>query len=210
MSGVDPETVLKGLMGQINHIWATIFLAAGQDYPAPTWQMVHKDMSTPCGPSHPKAVPFYCDTDLRIYLGMGFFDNVAAQLPDPVTARFVLGTILSHEIGHHVQCLNGTEARLHAERAAREAKGDHKGALMDSIELELQADAYSGIWAHHAVAEMSDEAASTALAATNALAHAFDHDAEHVATHGTGDQRMAWFDKGLRRGDPADCALPNQ
>jgi predicted metalloprotease len=207
LSALPPDEIMEALMGQINHVWRVNFQAEGKDYPTPSWEIVHKDAATPCGTCKASGTPFYCEKDSRVYLGIGFFEQIADQVKDAETARFVLGTVLAHEIGHYIQFLNGTGERLEAERAAREARGDHKGALQDSVELELQADAYSGVWAHHAVADMSDEATKSAILATFELAHAFDHDAEHVSTHGTGDQRMAWFQKGLDSGKPADCAL---
>lgn len=208
MSASGPEQILEGLVKEIGDVWTRIYASEDKVFKRPDFKVVTSDTPTPCGTCVAGGAPFYCEKDHVIYLGEGFLEAITEQAPDPGTARFVVGTVLAHEIGHYVQFLNGTGERLAAERAKREAKGDHAGAMKASIELELQADSYSGIWAHTAISGMTEQAKQTALAATSYLAHAFDHDAEHVETHGTGDQRMAWFDKGLAHGDPKDCALP--
>ena len=200
----DHNATLDALMTQINAVWEKLFPLDGKAYVKASWILHDTQVSTPCGDAPADAAPFYCPKDSKIYAGTGFFDQIAAQIPDPETAKFVLGSVLAHETGHHVQFVLGTGEANEAKRKALQADGKVDAALELSRHLELQADFYSGIWAHTALKAMSDTQIKAAYTVTDKLAHAFDQNTQHVQSHGTGDERMHWFDKGAIKGRVAD------
>lgn len=196
------EDAAAKAMDEINALWSA---QLGGVYKPALWTTYDAELETPCGASSPANPPFYCPVDAKIYLGFEFFNTIATQIPDAALAEFVMTSVVAHEIGHHIQYLRGFGGPLETAQDALAAKGKQDSALFLSRRIELQADCFSGIWAHHRFAEMTPAEITVAHSATNQLAHAFDDDAEHVASHGNGDQRIQWFDAGSAHGAPGDC-----
>lgn len=190
------------VMASVNGVWDKLMWVGYEDA---QWTAFEAPLTTPCGTAQPSNVPFYCPEDKRIYLGLGFFSQVAAQIPDQDVALFVMSTVVAHEVGHHVQYLIGRGDGIDAARTALETDGKSKPSLFLSQRFELQADCYSGIWAHTAFQSMTPVQIKKAHEFTSILAHSFDNDPNHVATHGDGDQRMHWFDTGSKGGAPTSC-----
>lgn len=196
------EKAAAAVMGEVNTLWSDLL---GGIYRDALWTTFTTKTQTPCGEAHPERPPFYCPVDARIYLGFGFFDAVAQQIPNEQLAQFVMSAVVAHEIGHHVQFLEGVGRPLDSARDALESAGKTPASQFLSQRFELQADCYSGIWAHWKFQDMTPAEVKAAHAATAQLAHLFDEDTEHVATHGNGDQRMHWFDAGSAVGQPGAC-----
>lgn len=161
---------------------------------------------TGCGVGQSAMGPFYCPLDQRIYIDLGFYDDLRTRFGAP--GDFAQAYVLTHELGHHVQHLLGTDARV---RRAQESNPDQAKAL--SVRLELQADCYAGIWAHQTQQEQILEQGDIEEG-LNAAASVGDdriqrettgHVNSDSFTHGSSAQRATWFKRGFSSGNPRDC-----
>jgi len=150
--------------------------------------------------------PFYCPGDQKVYIDLGFYDDLKKRFGAP--GDFAQAYVIAHEIGHHVQNLLGIERRA---REAQQQNPSQQNAL--SVRLELQADCLAGIWAHDAQAGGYLEAGD-AEEALNAAASIGDDRIQKSAgarvspesfTHGSSEQRVSWFRRGLQSGDINQC-----
>jgi hypothetical protein len=161
---------------------------------------------TGCGIGQTGMGPFYCPLDQKIYIDLSFYDDLRTRFGAP--GEFAEAYVLTHELGHHVQHLLGTDAKV---RDAQRA--DPSTANRLSVALELQADCYSGIWAHYTKSEqiLQPGDIEQGLAAAAAVgddrlqrAETGQVDADSF-THGSSAQRASWFRRGFDSGDPKDC-----
>lgn len=161
---------------------------------------------TGCGVGQSAMGPFYCPLDQRIYIDLGFYDDLRTRFGAP--GDFAQAYVLTHELGHHVQHLLGTDERV---RRAQESNPDLAKAL--SVRLELQADCYAGIWAHQTQREQILEQGDIEEG-LNAAASVGDdriqrettgHVNSDSFTHGSSAQRATWFKRGFGSGNPRDC-----
>ncbi|MDP2340646.1 MAG: neutral zinc metallopeptidase [Deltaproteobacteria bacterium] len=173
-------------------------------YREPKLVLFRESVDSACGFATAAVGPFYCPLDEKAYLDLTFFDDLARRFGAP--GDFAAAYVIAHEIGHHVQKLDGTGARVHASR-------DNQGATSQAVRLELQADCYAGVWAFDAnkrgLLEVGD--VDEALKA----AHQIGDDTLQKRgrgrvtpdsfTHGTAVQRSRWFKTGLASGDPRRC-----
>jgi predicted metalloprotease len=163
-----------------------------------------------CGLAQSATGPFYCPTDHKVYLDLGFFNELSRRFGAP--GDFAEAYVIAHEFGHHVQNLLGTAARVQQD--------PRPGAGSASVALELQADCYAGVWGHEASrsgrfqaghVELEPGDAEEALRAAGAIGDdrlqrmASGRVAPERFTHGTSAQRMEWFRRGLSSGDPRQC-----
>jgi predicted metalloprotease len=153
--------------------------------------------------------PFYCPEDQKVYVDLGFFDDLANEYG--ASGDFAQAYVLAHEVGHHIQNLEGTLDKV--ERAKQRVFGEGKKNQLQ-VALELQADCYAGVWANHAhrqfdILEEGDlEEALTAAAAIGddrLQKQARGFAIPHTFTHGSSKQRAEWFARGVRNGDLNDC-----
>ena len=162
-----------------------------------------------CGFAQAATGPFYCPADQKVYLDLGFFDELDRRFGAP--GDFAQSYVIAHEFGHHVQHLLGTDQRVGGSRA---------GANSASVALELQADCYAGIWGHEASKDGRFEAGHVELdpgdaeEALRAAASIGDDRLQRMSsgrvapdmfTHGTSAQRTQWFARGMQTGDPRQC-----
>jgi hypothetical protein len=199
---------ISAVLGETEDTWGAIFQASGGTYVPPKLVLYRDAMPSACGAANAAAGPFYCPLDHKVYLDLGFFDQLAAQFQAP--GQFAQAYVLAHEVGHHVQNLLGIADKV---RAAQERSSDADANQL-SVRLELQADCFAGVWAHHAdqtkhILEQGDvESALRAAAAVGddtIQKRAQGYVVPESFTHGTAEERTAWFKRGLARGSLQDC-----
>jgi len=159
-----------------------------------------------CGAAESATGPFYCPEDEKVYIDLGFYDELKQRFGAP--GEFAQAYVLAHEVGHHVQKLVGIEAKV---RQLQEQNPRRQNAL--SVRVELQADCLAGVWAHstqeRGLLESGD--VESALGAAAAVGDdrlqkmATGHVSPETFTHGSSQQRMSWFRKGLGNGSIAAC-----
>lgn len=197
------------VLGSTEDTWGKIFQNSGHEYPAPKLVLFSGQTPTACGTGQSAMGPFYCPGDQKVYIDLGFYNEMKQRFHAP--GDFAQAYVIAHEVGHHIQNLMGTSDKVQQARqmARSEAEGNQY-----SVRLELQADCYAGVWAHHAdgtnrILEAGDvEEAMTAAAAIGD--DALQRQAQGYAvpdsfTHGTSAQRMRWFNQGLTSGDLRKC-----
>lgn len=161
---------------------------------------------TGCGTGQTAMGPFYCPRDERVYVDLAFYDELKDRFGAP--GDFAQAYVIAHELGHHVQKLLGTDAKV---RAAQQANPDQANAL--SVALELQADCYAGVWGYHMQKEQVldpgdvDEGlnAAAAVGDDRIQRQTTGHVNTDTFTHGSASQRSSWFRRGLESGDPNQC-----
>ena len=188
--------------------WEAIFAKSGQQFKAPGLQFFSRNGQSGCGAAQSAMGPFYCPLDQRVYIDLGFYDELAKRFGAP--GDFAQAYVLTHEIGHHVQHLLGTDARV---RQLQESRPQTANQL--SVRLELQADCYAGVWAANAAEQglitFDDTDVTEGLSAAAAVGD--DRIQERSAgrvdpeswTHGSAEARQRWFLQGYQTGDLNKC-----
>jgi len=159
-----------------------------------------------CGAAESATGPFYCPEDEKVYIDLGFYDELKQRFGAP--GEFAQAYVLAHEVGHHVQKLVGIEAKV---RQLQEQNPRQQNAL--SVRMELQADCLAGVWAHSTQERglLGSGNVESALGAAAAVGDdrlqkmATGHVSPESFTHGSSAQRMNWFRKGLDNGSIAAC-----
>jgi predicted metalloprotease len=188
--------------------WSEIFRASGASYAQPTLVLFSGQTPTACGTGQAASGPFYCPGDQNIYIDLRFYQLMRQRFK--VSGEFAQAYVIAHEVGHHVQNVMGIMGKV--DQVRRRAPEAQANAL--SVRLELQADCFAGIWAHHANRARSILEAGDIEAALNA-ASAIGDDAlqrqaqGHVVpdsfTHGSSAQRVRWFKRGIENGKVSTC-----
>jgi uncharacterized protein len=188
--------------------WGALFRQEGQAYQPPRLVLFENAVGTACGTGQSATGPFYCPGDQKVYLDLSFFQLMQERFR--VSGEFAQAYVIAHEVGHHVQKLMGISDQVHnAQQRASQKAGN---AL--SVKLELQADCFAGLWAHHAnrsrqILEQGDvEAALKAATAIGDDALQRQSQGQVVPdsfTHGSSEQRVRWFRTGLEGGTIAQC-----
>lgn len=187
-------------------MWARLLPASGTAWRDARLVLFRDAVSSACGMAQSATGPFYCPGDERVYIDLGFYDELSQRFGAP--GDFAEAYVLAHEVGHHVQHVLGTNAAV-AEASSR--RPDQANAL--SVRLELQADCYAGIWAAKAARDGRLEAGDldeglTAAAAVgdDRLQRASGGQVQPESfTHGSSEQRMTWFRRGFDGGDLKSC-----
>ncbi|HEY3506543.1 MAG TPA: neutral zinc metallopeptidase [Actinocatenispora sp.] len=208
----DPTTDAsrRALLTDVFHdaqgMWRQIFANSNIDYRDAKLTFFTDGVDTGCGPASSDTGPFYCPADHGVYLDNSFFTMLQQKFG--VQGGLPPAYVVGHEMGHHVQNLLGTLARVHA---AQQAHPSQTNAL--SVRQELQADCYAGVWIHATYARdlVSDADLDDALHAATVIADDFR---QHVTsgevrpdewTHGSAAQRREWLTTGFTTGDPDKC-----
>ncbi|HKX93097.1 MAG TPA: neutral zinc metallopeptidase [Methylibium sp.] len=188
--------------------WGEIFRAGQARYEPPRLVLFRGATPTACGSGDSAMGPFYCPGDSKVYIDLEFFDTLKAQLGAP--GDFAQAYVVAHEVGHHVQNLLGLSAKV---QQARQRVGEAEGNAL-SVKLELQADCFAGLWAHHSQQAKGWLEQGDLEEALNAAAQIGDDTLQRKSrgtvvpesfTHGTSAQRMQWFRRGYEGGRVADC-----
>jgi predicted metalloprotease len=199
---------IAAVLGETEDAWSAIFQARGLTYVPPKLVLYRDAMPTACGSGSAAAGPFYCPIDRKIYLDLGFFQQLGDEFQAP--GQFAQAYVLAHEVGHHVQNLLGIADKV---RAAQERASERQANQL-SVMLELQADCFAGVWAKNAdqtrhILEAGDiESALRAAAAVGddtLQRRAQGYVVPESFTHGTAAQRVYWFKRGLAGGSIESC-----
>ena len=197
---------LSAVLDDAQATWARIFSQSGQQY-QDAKLIVFKDATqSGCGVGQSATGPFYCPLDQQVYLDLGFFQELSARFGAP--GDFAQAYVLAHEIGHHVQHLQGIDEQV---RAAQQRSPDDANEL--SVRLELQADCYAGVWGAQTSGRVTLEAGD-AEEGLNAAAAIGDDRLQRMGggmvspesfTHGSSAQRVDWLRRGLQSGRVENC-----
>ncbi len=201
----ERAAMVSVVLADTEDVWKQVFeTQVGARYVEPKLVMFRDKVQSACGFQSAATGPFYCPLDSQVYIDLGFFDEMKQKLGAP--GDFAQAYVVAHEVGHHVQNLLGTSDEVNRLRArASKEQGNEL-----SVRLELQADFYAGVWAHHAqqnwqILEEGDieEAlqAATAIGDDRLQKQARGFVVPESFTHGTSQQRVRWFIKGLKSGD---------
>jgi len=190
----------------VQNTWTSIFSQEGRIYRHATLVLYRGATYSGCGTAQSATGPFYCPQDQKVYIDLDFWDDLRRF--GGSTADFAQAYVIAHELGHHVQYLLGTEAQV---RRLSEQQPSQRNHL--SVETELQADCYAGVWAHSAqqrgVMQPGDADAALSAAAAVGDDHLQKMSGRSVTpetwTHGSSAQREMWFNRGLTSGDPSAC-----
>jgi hypothetical protein len=186
-------------------VWNTIFREQlGRQYVEPTLVIFDGQVNSACGMASSATGPFYCPGDQKLYIDLSFYRELSQKFGAP--GDFAMAYVVAHEVAHHVQNLLGYTSKVSSQRG-RVSETDYNQL---SVRLELQADFFAGVWANHAdkskgILEEGD--VEEAIRCANAIGddriqkQARGYVVPDSFTHGTSEQRVRWFKKGLQTGD---------
>jgi predicted metalloprotease len=191
------------VLAETEDVWNEILPQVGQRYREPKLVLFTDQVRSACGLAGSAVGPFYCSGDERVYIDLTFYRELKTRFGAP--GDFAQAYVIAHEVGHHIQNLIGTTGKVHS----MQRRLDQSAANQLSVRLELQADFLAGVWAHHAqkkgILEPGDieEAlrAASAIGDDRLQRQAQGYVVPDSFTHGTSEQRMRWFRRGLETGD---------
>ena len=197
------------VLGRTEATWQTVFREAGRRYQEPKLVLFTGATPTACGTGKSAMGPFYCPADQKVYIDLAFYRDLRERFHAP--GEFAQAYVIAHEVGHHVQHLLGISDKVHA---AQRKSGNRSAANALSVRLELQADCFAGVWGHRADRMQKIlEPGETEQALTAASAIGDDRlqrqtqgqSVPESFTHGTSEQRVRWFRRGMESGDVRQC-----
>jgi predicted metalloprotease len=205
----DPQVVfVRKILASTEDVWGASFQDLGKTYSAPKLHLFTDSVDSACGMASAAAGPFYCPGDRKVYIDLSFYQQLATQFGAP--GQFAQAYVIAHEVGHHVQNLLGiTDTASRQEEAAGRLGGNHV-----SVEVELQADCFAGVWAQRAnqaskILEPGD--LEQGLTAASSVGDDTLQKREQGTvvpdsfTHGTSAQRVRWFKRGYGSGKIENC-----
>jgi len=202
---------IKTVLKDTEEVWEVIFKKHGARYSKPIMVLYRDSTQSGCGHASAQMGPFYCPSDKKVYIDLAFFDELAKK--HGATGDFAQAYVLAHEIGHHIQNMEGTLSKVQKmKQQARGTIGENKL----QVRVELQADCYAGVWAHHAhkrfnILEQGDieEAlqAASAIGDDTLQKQAQGYVVPDAFTHGSSAQRVEWFKKGIKSGAIKSCDI---
>ena len=203
---IEQGEFAKTVFADAEDVWIPIFKQNNLSFSPPGLVLFSKQTTSGCGTASSAAGPFYCPADQKVYLDTAFFDQLDRQLGAP--GDFAQAYVIAHEFGHHVQNLLGKTGELDQMRGRVPQAQYNRYSVM----LELQADFYAGLMFHHAqrqknILEKGDIEegllAAAAIGDDTLQKRSAGYARQETFTHGTSEQRVHWFMKGLQTGDPA-------
>ncbi|HAX84780.1 MAG TPA: flagellar biosynthesis protein FlgM [Cyanobacteria bacterium UBA11370] len=188
--------------------WHSLFQQMGKTYVEPKLVLFSNGVESACGFARSAVGPFYCPGDQKLYIDLSFYEDLKYRHQAP--GDFAQAYVIAHEVGHHVQNLLGISDQVRT----LQRQVDQVEANQLSVRLELQADCFAGIWAHHADRSRQILEEGDIEEALNAASSIGDDRLQHQAkgyvvpeafTHGSSAQRVKWFKQGIQTGDPGQC-----
>jgi len=196
------------VLGSTEQTWGEIFQRAGRNYEQPKLVLFSGQIQSACGFAQAAAGPFYCGNDQKVYIDLAFFRELHDRFKAP--GDFAQAYVIAHEVGHHVQNLLGIMDKVQT----RQRRAAEREANALSVRLELQADCLAGIWASFANRERKILEPGDIEEGLNAAAQIGDDTIQKRAqgyvvpegfTHGSAQQRVSWFRRGIQTGDLKQC-----
>jgi predicted metalloprotease len=196
------------VLADTEDVWKAQFAAQGATYLEPKLVLFRGATPTACGTGQAAMGPFYCPGDRKVYIDLQFYETMRTRLGAP--GDFAQAYVIAHEVGHHVQNLLGIAEKVDAMR--QRAGGAQANQL--SVRMELQADCFAGVWAHHAQRTRQVLEQGDLEEALNAASQIGDDTLQRKSqgtivpetfTHGTSAQRVSWFKRGMQSGSVRDC-----
>jgi len=208
----EQAAFIKTVHADSEAVWTDIFASAGARYEEPILVLYRGTTRSGCGTAQAAMGPFYCPADHKVYIDLAFYKELQNKFG--ASGDFAQAYVLAHEIGHHIQNLEGTLDKV--EHAKRRISGGKANQLQ--VKTELQADCYAGVWAHHAQKKFNmlekgdlEEAlrAAHSIGDDNIQKKSQGFVVPHSFTHGSSKQRVEWFARGVKNGDLRDCQTFN-
>jgi uncharacterized protein len=199
---------VKVVLADTEDVWGAYFQRSGQQYDMPKLRVFRGSEPTACGTGEAAMGPFYCPADRKVYIDLSFYDTLRQRLGAP--GDFAQAYVIAHEVGHHLQNLMGTTAKL--DQARGRVSEREMNAL--SVKLELQADCFAGVWANLSQRSKGWLEQGDIEEALNAASQIGDDTLQKRSrgsvvpesfTHGSSAQRVRWFKRGLEAGDLKVC-----
>jgi len=195
------------ILGSTEAVWGKILQQSKSQYRPPTLVLYEGQVRSACGTGQAAMGPFYCPGDEKLYIDLAFLRDLQTRFRAP--GDFAQAYVIAHEVGHHVQKLTGTMQRMEAARG----KVSEAESRRNSVRVELQADCYAGVWGHHAGTMNQLDVGDIAEALNAATAIGDDRLQKQTQgqvvpesfTHGSSEQRVRWFKRGIDSGQPRDC-----
>ncbi|MEO5693896.1 MAG: neutral zinc metallopeptidase [Usitatibacter sp.] len=208
--GVPPDemgTFVSKVLGSTEAVWTEVFKGMNQQYRAPVLVLYTGQVRSACGMGQAAMGPFYCPGDTKLYIDLAFYDDLRKRFRAP--GDFAQAYVVAHEVGHHVQNQLGIMKQLDSMRG-RVSKQEYNAA---SVRIELQADCFAGIWAHNAANRNQLESgdieeglnAASAIGDDRLQKQSQGYVVPESFTHGSSEQRVRWFKRGMQSGRMADC-----
>ena len=185
-------------------VWTEIFKQNGAQYQVPKMVLYTGGVQTACGQGSAQMGPFYCSGDQKLYIDLSFFTTMKKSLG--ADGDFAYAYVIAHEVGHHVEYLTGTLQKVHQQMS----QVSQTEANKLSVRLELLADFYAGVWAHHdnkRFGSLEDGDIEEAIQCAQVIGDDYlqkkarGYAVPESFNHGTSKQRMKWFKLGLETGD---------
>ena len=195
------------VLADTEDVWKGIFQQNGLTYQEPTLVLYTDQTPTACGTGQAAAGPFYCPGDRKLYLDLNFLGEMKRM---GATGDFALAYVIAHEVGHHIQTLVGTADKVRQ----MQARSSQQQSNQIQVAMELQADCFAGVWAHHAQRQRKILEEGDIEEGIRAAAAVGDDHLQRMAgrrvvpeafTHGSSEQRMDWLKRGLSTGDTNAC-----
>ena len=204
----EMATFVAKVLGSTERTWHEVFREGGANYREPKLVLFTGSTPTACGTGQSAMGPFYCPGDQKVYIDLAFYRDLKERFHAP--GEFAEAYVIAHEVGHHVQNLLGISDKVHA---AQQRAGEAQANAL-SVRLELQADCFAGVWGNRAdslrhILEPGEiEQALTAAAAIGddrLQKQARGYAVPESFTHGSSEQRVRWFKRGMESGDLRQC-----
>ena len=201
----DTDQQVAYIVSNVQSFWGETFSQSGKQYPETKLVLFDSATQSACGEASAATGPFYCPADQKVYLDLGFFDELQSRF-GAKGGDFAMAYVIAHEFGHHVQDALGVMGDVQQQAAQDPSRQNDLSVL-----TELQADCLAGVWAHSDASDLEPGDIDEALSAASAVGDDRIQQATQgrVApeswTHGSAAQRVQWFTTGFKSGNAADC-----